>query len=79
MQCVFVLQLRVILLRALFQQPYLPFLLQEKTRSQVYEDEYEWLNREQIRVDVCQGNLIHAEEIIKVASSKNLSSAALID
>ena len=52
--------------------------LRERTKTQQFADEYQWLNREQIRSEVCQGNAIHADEIIKVASSKNLSSVVLI-
>jgi hypothetical protein len=51
---------------------------EERVRSQQFEDEYAWLNKSQIIQDVCQGNALHAEEIIKLAVSKNMSRRALM-
>lgn len=54
------------------------FCFEERIRSQEFEDEYAWLNKAQITKEVCQGNASHAEEIIKLAVSKNMSRRALM-
>lgn len=42
-----------------------------------FKDQFAWLNRSQIIRDICDGEAAHADEMIRNAALKNLSSHEL--